>query len=139
MKVRRIISVAGSAALGVIWALPASAQIKPHATPHDIEGQEQCLMCHAAGALEPVPDVPADHEGRTNETCQWCHAPDSPMLTSDPGTIPHDLEGQEQCLMCHTAGAMEPVPDVPANHEGRENEHCRLCHKPAGQTQRRGN
>ena len=35
---------------------------------------ENCMMCHAAGVMEPVPDIPAEsHEGRGNETCLWCH------------------------------------------------------------------
>jgi hypothetical protein len=43
-------------------------------TSHDLDGKDNCLMCHTAGAMEPVPDVPASHEGRTNEACVWCHA-----------------------------------------------------------------
>ena len=42
----------------------------------------------------------------------------------------HDGAGKENCLMCHTAGVMEPVPDVPANHEGRGNDACLWCHAP---------
>jgi hypothetical protein len=82
--------------------------------------------------MEPVPDAPASHADRPNETCQWCHAADSPMLTTDPTVTPHPVEGREQCMMCHKAGAMEPVPDAPASHEGRDNQYCLLCHKPEG-------
>ena len=116
-------------AAGIIAAPLSGQAAKPTATLHDLEGRDNCLMCHTAGAMEPVPDVPATHDGRTNEMCQWCHAADSPMLTTDVKAVGHDLAGRDNCLMCHTAGAMEPVPDVPASHEGRGNEHCQLCHK----------
>lgn len=42
----------------------------------------------------------------------------------------HDLAGKENCMMCHTPGVMEPVPDTPASHEGRVNEQCGWCHAP---------
>ena len=116
--------------VGVAWAQEAPS--RPPVTKHDLEGRDQCLMCHTAGAIEAVPDAPASHADRTNETCKWCHAPGASMQTTDPPTITHDLEGRDQCLMCHTPGVMEAVPDAPASHEDRTNQHCRLCHNPAG-------
>lgn len=47
-----------------------------------------------------------------------------------PPVMGHDAAGREQCMMCHTAGAMEAVPDAPASHEGRANETCLMCHAP---------
>lgn len=45
-----------------------------------------------------------------------------------PKVVPHDTQGREQCLMCHS-GAMQGVPAPPeATHEGRENDMCLLCH-----------
>ena len=41
--------------------------------PHDLAGKDNCLMCHTPGVMPPVPDTPASHEGRANETCLWCH------------------------------------------------------------------
>jgi hypothetical protein len=105
---------------------------KPPAVKHDLAGRDQCLMCHTAGVMEPVPDVPADHGERPNDTCVWCHAPDAEIQGAEPPAISHDLAGRDNCLMCHTPGVMEPVPDVPATHEGRGSEHCRMCHNPAG-------
>ena len=125
-------SMLGVFALALAVANPLSAQEKTTAVSHDLEGKANCLMCHTAGAMEPVPDVPASHEGRANETCMMCHAPDSPMVTTGATAISHDLEGKGNCLMCHAAGAMEPVPDVPASHEGRTVEMCQWCHKAAG-------
>jgi hypothetical protein len=129
----RILTVGACTALAMTWATPASAQMEGLvAVSHDVEGRDQCLMCHTAGRMEPVPDAPASHEGRTDAVCLWCHATDSPMLTTSPATIPHALEGRDSCLMCHTAGQMEPVPDVPASHEGREDGHCTMCHVAGG-------
>lgn len=128
----RSLSAGALVALALAWAAPASAQMDGLiAVSHDVEGRADCLMCHTPGRMEPVPDAPASHEGRTSDVCLWCHATDSPLLTTSPPTIGHDVEGRDQCLMCHTAGRMEPVPDVPASHEGRENQHCRMCHNPA--------
>lgn len=45
-----------------------------------------------------------------------------------PAAVSHDTQGRDQCLMCHTAGAMEAVPDAPASHAERTNEMCLMCH-----------
>lgn len=45
-----------------------------------------------------------------------------------PPVMSHDAAGRDNCLMCHTAGAMEAVPDAPASHEGRDNATCAWCH-----------
>jgi hypothetical protein len=44
-----------------------------------------------------------------------------------PPVMAHDKAGREQCLMCH-GGAMEGIKAIPANHKGRTNEQCPLCH-----------
>ncbi len=43
--------------------------------------------------------------------------------------IPHDLTGRQDCLACHTNG-LGGAPKVPADHAGRPNETCQVCHKP---------
>lgn len=106
----------------------ASETVKPSAVSHDVAGKEACLVCHAMGA-SPILDVPADHEVRPNETCMWCHASDSPMLTVQPSNTPHRRATTEtNCLGCHGVEANPDVVDVPATHEGRENESCMWCH-----------
>jgi|WetSurSiteA1Bulk_404760.scaffolds.fasta_scaffold09807_2 cytochrome b subunit of formate dehydrogenase len=40
--------------------------------------------------------------------------------------IPHSIAGQEKCFQCHGKTGMKPVP---ANHEGRPVESCRICHR----------
>ena len=126
-------SIAGSAFLVVALAAFAWQQggwTTPPAMTHDAAGRDNCMMCHKAGAMEPVSDVPADHAERPNDTCMMCHAPDARVQTVTPSVTPHPIEGRDNCMMCHTAGAMEPVPDAPPDHEGRDNQYCALCHIP---------
>ena len=49
-------------------AAPAGAP----AIPHALEGRDNCLICHAPDSA--VKPAPADHKGRTNESCQGCHS-----------------------------------------------------------------
>jgi hypothetical protein len=98
--------------------------------PHSLEGREDCLVCHDIGQVEPFP---ADHEGRTNETCLTCHevaegAEESTEEAAAMLSVPHPVEGREDCLMCHDIGQVEPFP---ADHEGRTNETCLTCHEVA--------
>jgi len=130
--IRRYLTLMGVMVAMGLMAAPLTAQTKTTAVTHDLEGKDNCLMCHTPGVMEPVPDVPASHEGRANETCLMCHGPESAMVTTGAPNIPHDMEGKDNCLMCHAAGVMEPVPDVPASHEGRTVEMCQWCHKTAG-------
>jgi nitrate/TMAO reductase-like tetraheme cytochrome c subunit len=64
-------------------ATPQEAEEEPEAEeeaavpgiPHPVEGREdQCLACHYTGSIEPFP---ADHEGRTNDSCVMCHQMES--------------------------------------------------------------
>jgi len=48
---------------------------------------------------------------------------------SGPPLVPHTLEGRSACLLCHGSG-LATVPQVPANHAGRTDATCTLCHKP---------
>ncbi len=133
MKRLAILSATACALVG-FGAAPLLAQqaaTKPAVVPHALEGRTACLMCHKAGAMEAVPNVPANHEGRPNETCLWCHGKDAPVQTAAPKAIPHSLEGRNMCLMCHKPGAMAPVPDAPASHQGITEQYCQMCHKPA--------
>ena len=129
---RRFVSLLGTFFLLGLLVGPLNAQVKPTVPAHDFAGKDNCLMCHTAGVMEPVPDVTPTHEGRANETCRWCHSPDALMLTIEPPAFIHDLAGKDNCLMCHAAGVMPPATDVPESHEGRASEHCLWCHKTAG-------
>ena len=131
---KRLVSAAAVLLVAGVFAVPALAQdAMPKAVSHDVEGRDQCMMCHTAGAMEAVPDAPAaSHAERTNETCMLCHAADSAMLTAVPPATSHSIEGRDQCMMCHKAGAMEAIPDAPAGHEEMDLEYCTLCHEVAG-------
>lgn len=121
------------AGFGVVAAFAQQAAWKtPPAMLHPAEGRDNCLMCHEAGKMEPVPDAPASHAEYPNDICLACHAPDAAVQTTAPTAIAHSLEGRTACLMCHEPGKMEPVPDAPADHAGRQDTFCSLCHKPAG-------
>ncbi len=51
---------------------PATPTGGPPAITHPLEGRDDCLMCHGEAGVKPVP---ADHTGRTNDTCATCHQP----------------------------------------------------------------
>jgi hypothetical protein len=52
------------------------------------------------------------------------------IFAQDIPSIPHPLEGRENCLACHETGAAGST-QVPEDHVGRTNEMCQACHKPA--------
>ena len=112
-------------ALVAAFAWQQEGWVTPPAVPHELEGRDNCLMCHQAGGLKPVPE---NHAERPNEACLWCHAGDAAVQTTAPPAIAHDLEGRADCTMCHQEGGMKPAP---ADHEGRDKQYCQLCHKPA--------
>ncbi len=131
MSYRTLAMIAAALALG---SLPAVAQAQAPASPppamkHAVAGREKCLMCHASAAMKAVPQMPASHKDRGVETCLWCHAKDAAMLTKTAPAIPHALAGRAKCMMCHKPGVMEKVPDVPADHAGRADTTCQMCHQ----------
>ena len=50
------------------------------------------------------------------------------MAQGGAPSVPHPVEGQENCSGCHTSAAL------PASHEGRAQETCLFCHAPAAPT-----
>ncbi len=46
-----------------------------------------------------------------------------------PPLIPHPLDGRGECGVCHATG-VGGAPKFPADHTGRANEMCKLCHQP---------
>lgn len=93
--------------------------------PHSVVGiEDQCLTCHGPAGVKPVP---ADHEGRTVDTCLTCHQLDDSGGSAAPG-IPHSIVGMEtQCLTCHGEGGVKPFP---ADHTDRPVDTCTTCHTP---------
>jgi hypothetical protein len=119
----------------ILGAAPAWSQTpaspKPPVMKHAAGGRENCMMCHARGVMEAVPDVPESHAGWPVESCQWCHAADAAMQTKTAQPMKHATAGREKCMMCHNPGVMEAVPDVPADHKGRAETLCGQCHQAA--------
>jgi hypothetical protein len=139
-------------------AQPVSAAVIPHSlegrrdqsqaagppsVPHELEGRDDCLLCHS---LESAKPFPADHDGRTIETCLSCHQmaaspeaeatdenkpeagdEDAKPKAEGPPLIAHALEGRDDCLLCHGLDGVKPYPD---DHEGRSLDTCQACHKP---------
>ena len=125
----------GAPALAPSPAAPALGEL-----PHEVAGREDCLMCHEEG-IAGAKQVPADHAGKANDTCQLCHEPPAaegtPALAPSPtapalGELPHEVAGREDCLMCHEEG-IGGAQQVPADHAGKANDTCQLCHKPSAE------
>lgn len=119
-----------------------------HLSPDNQAIRLECNICHSIPQVAlPGQPAPPDHAGRTEDTCQMCHKPAAsgtggelqPTVTAEPGepgtggsekppSIPHELAGREDCLLCHNpAGGIKPAPP---DHAGRANESCQMCHKP---------
>jgi cytochrome c553 len=111
-------------------ALPMVAVVPPP-IPHSVEeARQDCLLCHAVGAVEASP-IPADanHEDAA-DLCRTCHAALAqpvPPAVFPPG-IPHDLVGREDCLMCHKMG-IAYASRIPENHIGLPVDLCQTCHQ----------
>jgi len=97
--------------------------------PHLIAGQEDaCLTCHNLEGVSPYPD---NHVVWEADTCLLCHQQADVEVTAEDEerrpSIPHTLEGREDCLFCHNLDGIKPFP---ANHEDRTVDKCQACHKP---------
>ncbi len=51
---------------------PATPAAGPSPIPHPVVGREACLACHGSG-VPGIEQVPADHKGRSDQTCTLCH------------------------------------------------------------------
>ncbi len=114
------------------------AQLPPEMHPVPLVGAHQdvaCSGCHSEGQ-ERQESVCSDcHERPENHLpggCEVCHSPEGwQESVAFTGTltpqVSHDLDGREQCLLCHdVAGNVEPAP---SNHSDYGSEQCILCHK----------
>lgn len=95
--------------------------------------EDQCVVCHGATETSPFPE---NHANWAEDTCLFCHqTQDQSAAASEEEaetkerrpSIPHTLEGREDCLFCHSLDGIKPFPD---NHENRPVEKCEGCHKP---------
>lgn len=99
IKLGRITVVGVTLALG--WALlPLVMQAAGGAPdiPHAISGEGNCLSCHGAQAIRPLPPSHADYK---EGVCLICHqsAPAATPAASELGTT---LADNADCLTCHS-------------------------------------
>jgi nitrate/TMAO reductase-like tetraheme cytochrome c subunit len=109
--------------------MPESISAPASSTPHTIVGLLDCLLCHGESARRPFPE---DHAGRTDDFCTYCHEP-APVATPPPttpsaSTVPHVVEGLDDCHLCHGESSRRPFP---VDHTGRTDDLCIYCHEPA--------
>ncbi len=103
------------------------ATIPPLSITHPLTGRGNCLSCHGA-EIPDVPGLPADHtNGVTNGVCELCHKSMVEEAALATRELPHEVGGREDCLMCHGEG-IGGAAKVPADHAGRTNDTCQLCH-----------
>ena len=81
MIVKIALALAFVAVLAVEFVLMAHVAFAQRPTPHTLDGRGDCLACHGAGMVKPAP---ADHAGRTNQTCVACHQPAAGAAPSQP-------------------------------------------------------
>ena len=114
------------------------ARLPAEAHPIELVGAHasaSCEGCHGGGQETPEYVCSNCHEPPENHLpgeCDICHTPvgfaqsASFLVDMAPG-IEHELQGREDCLMCHDPkGEIQPAP---SNHIDYQNEQCTLCHK----------
>jgi cytochrome c553 len=126
-----------------VWRVPAIAAAAPPAIPHELAGREDCLTCHKVGTAG-APQVPDNHAGLPSSICQTCHTSVGEIVGTSMGEvttsaqappIPHGLEGFTACTSCHEEGG-PGIPRFPENHQGRTDDICSACHRPAPEAPR---
>ena len=102
------------------------------ATPHPIDGLDDCLVCHAPNAAEPFKST---HPWSTNEACSGCHQTAPKLKTLATGQppaeakdIPHPTKGLKDCLVCHGPAGTNSLKN---DHPWSSDDTCSSCHKLA--------
>lgn len=122
-----------------VWLAPAIAAAAPPAIPHEVEGRQDCLVCHKLGTAD-APRIPDNHNGLVGDICQTCHTAVSEVAGGGEEEIsvgaipeiPHGLEGFAACTQCHEEGG-PGIPQFPENHKGRTDDVCTACHRAAAE------
>ncbi len=131
---------------GALWLARPERTLAQPPIPHTLEGHADCLSCHETG-VNGAPQYPANHAGRTNDVCQFCHM--QAVVATEPAPfIPHTLEGRENCIECHApapeteavsptpepTATVNPVPTPLAYPEpvSESNNTCLDCHSTLG-------
>lgn len=123
-----------------VWLAPVIVGATPPVIPHSVQDRGDCLSCHKLGTAD-APRIPDNHDGLAGDICRTCHtqmaeitgAGEEEMPVAGIPSIPHALERFSACTSCHAEGA-SGVPRMPEDHEGRTDDICSACHKPADET-----
>jgi len=102
------------------------------ATPHPVDGLDDCLVCHGTNAAIPFKQ---DHPWSSNEACATCHQ-SAPKLkgleASGPPEkakpMPHNPKGLEKCLVCHGPAGTNALKK---DHPWATEDTCISCHVEA--------
>ncbi|MBI4331819.1 MAG: c-type cytochrome [Chloroflexi bacterium] len=103
--------------------------------PHSTNKLENCLSCHQPSGVSPFSK---GHPWSTNDTCSACHKPAAAPLPVTAPAVPsaseirHSTTGLSRCLSCHSQSGPAPFR---ADHTGRPESLCTICHKPGGSPQ----
>ena len=127
MRLSRTFAVAALLLLGAC-ALSAQAPARPTRPrmPHRALNKDDCLSCHGKTAARGVTAVPAAHDYQ-NAACVTCHRPAATM----PSRSQHAFDAAHtRCAACHVAGNTVNAQPLPADHAGRPNAKCVMCHEP---------
>lgn len=121
-------------------AWPGLGEREAFAHPVELVGAHQeapCGGCHAQPTVPRLENCDECHDPPTEPhfgpDCAGCHSPvgweEVPeTVAADGPSIPHPLEGAEDCRSCHGLDREWPFP---ADHEDITNEACTQCHEPA--------
>jgi mono/diheme cytochrome c family protein len=124
----------GETSTPALQATEEAASEGPPTIPHTLEGRADCLVCHGLDGIQPFP---ADHAGRTSDTCQACHKPaaasqgettptSEPQATAEPtATLQGEVTSTREAQVT-TKPTEEGPPPIPHSLEGRED--CLVCH-----------
>ena len=116
----------------------ADATLPAALHPIDLEGahaEASCSACHGDFSEELdylCEDCHPRPENHLSGGCAVCHTPagfasSASFLVDLAPEISHELEGREDCFVCHDPdGDIQPAP---SNHGDYDNEQCSLCHK----------
>jgi hypothetical protein len=108
-----------------------SASVPPLRSSHPLTQIQNCLSCHGPDGIAGVKRIPPDHSRISGSVCQLCHMPPLDSALRAVHRIPHGKD-RPGCLVCHGEG-MRGIAKVPANHAGRTDETCLLCHRVQGE------
>jgi hypothetical protein len=96
-----------------------------------------CFSCHRWPDFKGLDYVCSDCHTRPheigNDDCSLCHTPEgwaesADALVAGATAFPHPAAGREDCRSCHSADVGQPLP---ADHKGRTNTICQVCHEAA--------